>query len=64
MQCDQAALNIFDTWQRLSHSVTDAELDTAKNSLITQLLRKYSGKLIHTLTFWHLFRSIYSSIYC
>jgi len=42
MQCDAIAKAIMEAWHRVSYGITDAELDQAKNRLITQLLNQQS----------------------
>lgn len=41
--CMTAAENVLDAWHRISYSVTDAELDEAKNRLIKHLLTKLNS---------------------
>lgn len=44
LQCEETAETILNNWRRLSISITDAELEEAKNRLITKLLRDLNGK--------------------
>lgn len=41
-QCDDISKAILDAWHRVSYSITDAELEEAKNRLITKLLTETS----------------------
>lgn len=43
LQCDDIAMAVMQAWKRVSYSITDAELDQAKNRLITQILNQQSG---------------------
>jgi len=43
LQCDQISKAILDAWHRVSYSITDAELEEAKNRLITKLLTQQSS---------------------
>ncbi|XP_031634631.1 mitochondrial-processing peptidase subunit beta-like [Contarinia nasturtii] len=43
MQCDEISRSALKTWHRIANSITDAELDQAKNRLITQLLSQQSS---------------------
>lgn len=49
MQSEGAVGSLIDAWHRLSYSITDAELETAKNRLITHLLKKHSSKLTYKI---------------
>lgn len=43
MQCDDFARSALDAWQRAGNSITDAELNEAKNRLITNYLEQIDG---------------------
>ncbi|XP_031634630.1 mitochondrial-processing peptidase subunit beta-like [Contarinia nasturtii] len=43
MQCDEISRSALKTWHRIANSITDAELDQAKNRLITQLLSQQNS---------------------
>lgn len=45
LQCDDIAMAVLEAWKRVSYSITDAELDEAKNRLITQILTQQNGTL-------------------
>lgn len=43
MQCEDVSAATMDAWHRLSYSITDAELDIARNRLINQLLTELTS---------------------
>lgn len=45
-QLEQISKNILDAWHRVSYSITDSELEEAKNRLITKLLTETSSKCL------------------
>ncbi|XP_055315672.1 mitochondrial-processing peptidase subunit beta-like [Sitodiplosis mosellana] len=42
LQCEHISKAVLEAWHRVSYSITDAELDQAKNRLITKLLAEQS----------------------
>lgn len=44
LQCEDFAKEALDAWHRTAYGITEAELDEAKNRLITQLLNQQSCK--------------------
>lgn len=67
MQCDDISKAILDAWHRVSYGISDAELDTAKNRLITKLLNEQSSKLhlllVPILNFLFVYPIIYINIH-
>lgn len=45
MQCDDISKAVLEAWHRVSYGITDAELDEAKNRLVTLLLNQQSSML-------------------
>lgn len=44
LQCEEIVKATLDAWHRVAYGITDAELDMAKNRLVTKLLNQCSSK--------------------
>lgn len=62
MQCDDFARSALDAFHRVGESITDAEINEAKNRLITKLLTQIDGKPAPFICF-DLFRYIIVNIF-
>lgn len=45
LQCDDISKAVLEAWHRVGNSITESELDEAKNRLITQLLNQQNSEL-------------------